>query len=310
MTKIHDLENKQIITPVESIEEPLVEKAGVQLLLKREDLIHPFISGNKWRKLKYNLLDARKKGHQKLLTFGGAYSNHIYAVAAAGKTFGFKTIGIIRGEKPKSYNPTLQFAMENGMQLIFISRSDYRNKESFLSQLPLDLENIYILPEGGTNDLALRGCAEIVTTHEDVKSVDIWCTACGTGGTIAGIITALKPDQKALGFSVLKRDFLNNEVEKFLQNFESKNHQNWSINTKYHFGGYAKFDVHLIRFINEFKQMHRIQLDPIYTGKMMFGILDLIKKGYFSRGSTIMAVHTGGQQGIQGFNQRFGNLLE
>jgi 1-aminocyclopropane-1-carboxylate deaminase/D-cysteine desulfhydrase-like pyridoxal-dependent ACC family enzyme len=310
MTDLSTFENSFSNIPVLDIGERWISQAGIRLMIKREDLIHPEISGNKWRKLKYNLIEAGKQHFSTLLTFGGAYSNHIYATAAAGKETGFKTIGIIRGEAPKTLNPTLQFAKECGMQLHFVSRTAYRDKKAILSQIPLDLKSVYILPEGGTNGLALKGCSEIVTTFDSASNIDYWCVSCGTGGTVAGIITALPTDQKAVGFSALKGEFLKTEVEKLLLDFTDKKHQNWSINTNYHFGGYAKFDKTLIHFINEFKRKNQIQLDPIYTGKMFFGIYELIKKGYFPRGSTIMAVHTGGQQGILGFNQRFGNLLE
>lgn len=296
--------------PVDIIEEWWADNSGVRLMIKREDLIHSEVSGNKWRKLKYNLQEAGKLGFSTLLTFGGAYSNHIYATSAAGKIFGFKTIGIIRGEQPESLNPTLLFSKESGMQLFFINRTDYRDKKNILSKLPINLDDTYILPEGGTNSLALKGCSEIITEYHDHANIDYWCVPCGTGGTLAGMVTALPPHQKAIGFSVLKGGFLKNEVEKLLLDYGGKAYQNWSINTDYHFGGYAKFNNDLIEFINEFKNKHRIQLDPIYTGKMFFGIVDLIKKGYFPKGSTIMAIHTGGQQGISGFNQRFGNIIQ
>jgi len=196
------------------------------------------------------------------------------------------------------------------MQLHFVSRSAYRDKKALLAQFQVDLDSTYILPEGGTNEHALKGCAEIIKNYDDQSTVDFWCVACGTGGTTAGMVTALLPNQKVMGFSVLKGDFLNKAIEKLLLGVNEKKSQNWSINTDYHFGGYAKFDDNLIEFINTFKLKNQIQLDPIYTGKMFYGIYDLIKKGYFPKGSTIMAVHTGGQQGITGFNQRFGELLE
>ena len=296
--------------PIVEIKTPLVETAGLCLLVKREDLIHPEVSGNKWRKLKYNLIEAEIQNCSTLLTFGGAYSNHIFATAAAGKIFNFKTIGIIRGEKPKKLNPTLQYAKETGMQFHFVSRSDYRDKKSLLTRLPINTASIYVLPEGGTNSLAMKGCSEMVKETDNHSNIDYWCVACGTGGTLAGMITTLLPGQKAIGFSVLKGDFLKEEIENLLLAYDDSAYDNWSVNTDYHFGGYAKFDENLIRFINEFKRTHQIRLDPIYTGKMFYGIFDLIKKDHFQRGSTIMAIHTGGQQGIAGFNQRFGNLLE
>ena len=310
MVEIADFEKSHSNVPVVEIDEPFINDAGLKLLIKREDLIHPEISGNKWRKLKYNLIEAYNQGFSTLLTFGGAFSNHIHATAAAGKFFGSKTIGIIRGERPQSLNPTLKYAEKCGMQLHFVSRTDYRDKKALLSKLPIDLESTYILPEGGTNKLALKGCTEIIKNYDDKSKINYWCVACGTGGTLAGMVTSLSKTQNAIGFSVLKGDFLNQEVEKLLLDFNGKQYQNWSINTDYHFGGYAKFDNSLIEFINEFKRKNEIQLDPIYTGKIIYGIYDLIKKGYFPRGATIMAVHSGGQQGISGFNQRFGDLLK
>ncbi len=310
MTELSVFEKSYPKVPTVVIEDAVIRDAGVRLIIKREDLIHPEISGNKWRKLKYNLIEAKKQMLSTLLTFGGAYSNHIYATAAAGILFGFKTIGIIRGEQPTKLNPTLLKAVENNMQLFFVNRTAYRDKKELLAQLSLDLESIYVIPEGGTNSLALKGCSEIVNEYDEKYKINYWCTSCGTGGTLGGIITALSAQQRAIGFSALKGDFLQKEVERLLSDFNNNKYQNWSINTDYHFGGYAKFDETLVQFINEFKRKNKIQLDPIYTGKMFYGIYDLIKKGYFPKGSTIMALHTGGQQGIQGFNQRFGNLID
>jgi len=272
---------------------------GVELYLKREDKIHPFISGNKYRKLKYNLIESQNKKHDTLLTFGGAYSNHIAAVASAGKEFGFKTIGVIRGEELAdkiSENPTLSVAQNCGMQFKLISREVYRTKttSSFINTLKNELGNFYMIPEGGTNELAVKGCEEIFI--EEDKTFDIICCPVGTGGTISGLINASEPNQKILGFAALKGDFLQKEIGKFTAK------SNWELVTDYHFGGYAKINSTLVEFINRFKQEYNIPLDPIYTGKMMFGIFDLIKKGYFKKGAKILAIHTGGLQGIDGMN--------
>lgn len=272
---------------------------GVELYLKREDKIHPFISGNKYRKLKYNLIESQNKKHDTLLTFGGAYSNHISAVASAGKEFGFKTIGVIRGEELAdkiSENPTLSVAQNCGMQFKLISREVYRTKttSSFINTLKNELGNFYMIPEGGTNELAVKGCEEIFI--EEDKTFDIICCPVGTGGTISGLINASEPHQKILGFPALKGDFLQKEIGKFTAK------SNWELVTDYHFGGYAKINSTLVEFINRFKQEYNIPLDPIYTGKMMFGIFDLIKKGYFKKGAKILAIHTGGLQGIDGMN--------
>lgn len=282
----------------------LDSKYNIQLFIKREDLIHPLISGNKYRKLKYNLLEAERQKQKTILTFGGAFSNHIAAVAAAGKEFGFKTVGVIRGdelEEKIDINPTLKFAKGCGMHFKFVSREVYRNKssEAFLEALKNEFSDCYVLPEGGTNALAIKGCEEILTT-EDI-GFDYVCCSVGTGGTMAGLINCSKPGQQILGFSALKGDFLKEDIGKFVHK------KNWELITDYHFGGYAKINRALISFINEFKKVHNIPLDPIYTGKMMFGIFDLIQNGYFPQESKILAIHTGGLQGIEGMNRILNN---
>lgn len=289
-----------------SINQPinLPSKYDVKLYLKREDCIHPFVSGNKYRKLKYNIEAAKNTGVSSLLTFGGAYSNHIAAVAFAGKTFGFKTIGIIRGEELKSEidnNPTLTFAKQCGMQFKFITRELYKQKHTnqFIETLKNEFNNFYLIPEGGTNTLAVKGCEEIL--NEIDADFDYICTSVGTGGTISGLINSLRPNQKVLGFPALKGSFLQEDISKFAIK------KNWSLNLEYHFGGYAKVNTELIHFINRFKKEQHIQLDPVYTGKMMFGIFDLIDKQYFPKGSKILAIHTGGLQGIQGMNRLLKN---
>ncbi|OUS00499.1 1-aminocyclopropane-1-carboxylate deaminase [Flavobacteriales bacterium 33_180_T64] len=276
-------------------------KIDNQLFVKPEYLIHPYISGNKYRKLKYNLVEAKKLKNNTLLTFGGAYSNHIAAVASVGKEYGFKTIGIIRGEELTSKietNPTLSFAKNCGMHFKFITRADYRNKatNNFIDNLKSEFENFYLIPEGGTNELAVKGCEEILNVSDN--NFDFICCSVGTGGTISGLINSALPHQKILGFPALKGDFLREEITKFVTN------KNWELITDYHFGGYAKTNDELITFINAFKQSHNIPLDPIYTGKMIFGIYDLIKKGYFPKHSKILAIHTGGLQGINGMNEK------
>ena len=273
----------------------------VKLFVKREDKIHPFISGNKYRKLKYNLLEAEKLGFKTLLTFGGAFSNHIAAVASAGKMLGFKTIGVIRGDELQNkifQNSTLTFAQEQGMQLKFVSRQDYKNKTSkvFINILEQEFGHFYSIPEGGTNALAVMGCEEILTDKD--LNFDYICCSVGTGGTISGLINCLKPSQQVLGFPALKGGFLKQDISKFAKNM------NWDIISDYHFGGYAKINEELISFINQFKKEYQISLDPVYTGKMMFGLFDLIEKGYFKKGSSILAIHTGGLQGIRGINAK------
>ena len=285
----------------EKIELELFSISKVKLFVKREDLLHPFVSGNKFRKLKYNIYEAKKLNKNTLLTFGGAYSNHIVATAAAGKEMGIKTIGIIRGEELASLkikNPTLKFAKDCGMYLHYVSRVSYRDKESpdFIEKIKEQFGNFYFVPEGGTNEFAIKGCQEILS--ETDKDFDYVCTAVGTGGTLAGLVKSSKKYQQLLGFSALKGTFQNQVVEKFT----SKN--NFKIIDDYCFEGYAKIDLKLIRFINEFKVKTGIPLDPVYTGKMMFGIFDLINKGYFKENTRILAIHTGGLQGIVGMNEK------
>jgi len=271
----------------------------VSVFIRREDLIHPFISGNKFRKLKYNLLQAKSENEETLLTFGGAFSNHIAATAFAGKEHGFKTIGIIRGDELRDkiqVNPTLKFAQECGMQFKFITREAYRHKTEaeFIADLKQEFGNFYLVPEGGTNEFAIKGCEEILT-DEDTQ-FDYVCCSIGTGGTISGLINSILPHQKVLGFPALKGDFLQNEIRKFARN------ENWELITDYHFGGYGKVKPELITFINSFYVENKIPLDPIYTGKMVFGVIDLIEKNYFPENSKILLIHTGGLQGIQGMN--------
>ena len=271
----------------------------ISLHIRREDLIHPFVSGNKFRKLKYNLEEVKSQKKNTILTFGGAYSNHIAAVAYAGKENGFRTIGVIRGDELQSKiqeNPTLKFAKECGMEFDFISRNDYQNKssENFISNLKSKFGDFYLLPEGGTNALAVKGCEEILS--EDDSQYDYICCSVGTGGTISGIINASNGNQKIIGFPALKGDFLQKDISKFAKN------NNWELNTEYHFGSYAKVTAELIDFMNQFYEENKILLDPIYTGKMVFGVIDLIGKDYFPENSKILMIHTGGIQGIDGIN--------
>ncbi len=316
-------------SPLVALESPTLQRAGVRLLVKRDELLSMgpgrALCGNKWRKLQYNLQAARDEGQETLLTFGGAYSNHIAAVAAAGAEFGFQAIGIIRGERPEGLNPTLRFAESCGMQLQFISRQAYREKENpeFLSRLRKQSGPFYLLPEGGTNALAIHGCRHIVEEVERQAEAlpGYWCCSLGTGGTFAGIVDALNGRAKAIGFSALKGVFHEEEVRLLLKRSLGSSSLSplaeappkrgaWSINTDFHFGGYAKFEPHLIDFINGFHRQHGIALDPIYTGKLFYGLFQLIEERHFPKGSTILAVHTGGLQGIEGFNERFGKLIE
>ena len=274
-------------------------KLTAQLSLKPEFRIHPTVSGNKYRKLKYNIQAVLDGNFQGILTFGGAFSNHIAATAAVGKDLNIPTVGIIRGEelaRGVDSNPTLSYAKACGMHLEFISRAAYRQKteDLFLDSLQKKYPKFYIIPEGGTNALAIDGCREILTEAD--HEFDVICCAVGTGGTISGLINSSLPHQKIIGFPALKGTFLREDICKFAQQ------SNWVLCHEYHFGGYAKVNLELIQFINKFKQEFELPLDPIYTGKMMFGIFDLIQNGFFSKSEKILAIHTGGLQGIEGMN--------
>ena len=301
-----------IPTPIQRIRNPLLDKKEIELWVKRDDLTHPQVQGNKWRKLKFNLSKARKSNKKYLLTFGGAFSNHLYATAAAGQLYGFKTIGIVRGEKILPLNHTLKFAVGAGMDLHFVDRKTYRLKEKLLPSLNLPLDECYILPEGGTNDLAIEGCTELAQEIIDQMEVqpDFICVSAGTGGTAAGIVLAAKPDMKILVFPALKGNFLFDEIHSLLKlSPHSPLSVTLNIQSDYYFGGYAKHTPPLLDFINDFKNEFNIQLDPIYTGKLFYGIFDLIKKDFFPKGSRIVGIHTGGLQGIEGFRERFGALI-
>lgn len=277
-------------TPIQSI----LHNQNLVLDIKRLDQIHPFVSGNKFFKLKYNLQEAIRLKKTSLITFGGAYSNHIVATAYAAKQYHLQSIGIIRGDElaDKPRNATLQQAQAFDMQLQFVNRTDYKQRHDpqFLAQLQQQYPNSYIIPEGGTNPLAIQGCQDILTVAEK-QYYDVICVAVGTGGTIAGLIESTTAATHILGFSALKGDFLKQQIE----SLTSKTH--WTLHSQYHFGGYAKISDELIQFIQDFEQQHHIPLEPIYTGKMMYGMFDLIAQNYFPKNSKILLIHSGGLQG-------------
>ena len=287
--------------PLQAINDEITRRYNIHLYMLRTDLNHPLINKNKLFKLKYNLQQATQLNKKALLTFGGAFSNHIAATAAAGKEYGFETIGIIRGEKYPELNPTLKFAAECGMQLHYVPRSLYQNKKQLYTYVNnlFVAENSYLIPEGGANELGVKGCKEIIDSVG--INFDYITCACGTGTTLSGIAQSLNNNQKAMGFQVLKSEgYIKKEVEKWLN---ENDRNNWIINEDYHFGGYAKIKKELTDFIIWFEQANKIPLDFLYTGKMMFGIYDLIQKGFFKQGQTIISVHTGGLQGNKGFNR-------
>lgn len=291
-------------TPLQEIDDELFIRKKINLYIKRDDLIDQHISGNKFFKLKYNLIEAADNNVRTLLSFGGAYSNHIFSLAYAGKKFGFRTIGIIRGEEHIPLNPTLHFAKQCGMELFYLSRSDYRKKYSdeIINRLHKEFGDFYLIPEGGSNELAVKGCSEI-PARIDLYYDYLFC-ACGTGGTLAGIINGMNRQTKVTGIAVLKNaSFLIDEVKRLSGSVNS----NWEILLNYHFGGYAKFNSELIDFIKTFNEKFNIQLEPIYTGKLLYAIYDLARNDFFKPYSKIVAYHSGGLQGIEGLRRR--NLL-
>ena len=271
-----------------------IEYKNVLITIKRLDRVHPQISGNKFFKLKYNFLEAQHLGLKKILTFGGAYSNHIAASAYAAHLFGFQSLGVIRGEElaNKPLNATLATAQALGMQFEFVSREQYRLKQQpdFLAQLQQQYPEHYLIPEGGSNTLAIQGCKEILTAS-DQQNFDLICCAVGTGGTLAGLIESSGEQQNILGFSALKGDFLDQQIQQFTDR------KNWRITDQYCCGGYAKTSPELLKFIAQFEQRYQIPLEPVYTGKMMYGIFDLIDQNQFPLATRIVAIHTGGLQG-------------
>ncbi len=288
-----------IYSPVEEIVNPLFSSKGVQLFIKRDDMIHPFISGNKWRKLKYILQDAKKlqKGH--LVTFGGAHSNHLLATACAAAKFGFRSTGIVRGENVE--NETLLLCRLFGMQLIFADRENYRDKPGLFNRNFGNDSEAFFIDEGGSGNLAAKGCSELIDELPEVYD-HLFCAA-GTGTTAAGILSGINRKSMATKMHVIPvlkgADFLKQEIENL------SNGVSFEFHNEYHFGGYAKTNDELLTFIKDFTSSTGILIDPIYTGKLLFAIYDLISKDHFARGSRILAVHTGGITGILGMANRF-----
>ncbi len=279
------------------VEDSFLEKYQIELWLKRDDLLHSIISGNKWRKLKYILDHALSLNANTIISMGGAYSNHLHALAYVGKVLGLKTIGFIRGERAESLTPTLLDMQQWGMELRFVSRSEYRLLRQY-KQLPDLQTHQYWLPEGGAEALALQGVAELV--HEIDMTYDLLCVPCGTGTTLAGLVNAVADNVTVMGFAALKHaEFLNHDVNALLP----VHRDNWQINQNYHFGGFAKTNAELLAFIKQFEKDTQIPLEPVYTGKMLYAIYDLIKNRVFQPNQRIIAVHTGGLQGNRGFDE-------
>ncbi|GAB0110888.1 1-aminocyclopropane-1-carboxylate deaminase/D-cysteine desulfhydrase [Pseudoalteromonas distincta] len=287
---------------IQHIDNEFLKNKKVYLGVKRDDLLHPLISGNKWRKLKYNLAHMKELNKTELLTFGGAFSNHIHACAAAGKEFNIQTHAIIRGPELDSNNPTLQFAKQCGMQLHVVNRIEYKQRydQRYLEALQGRFPNAFIIPEGGTNEHALLGCKELV---HSLPEHDYLVCPTGSGGTLAGLIEGSEANTHIIGIAVLKQaQYLNAEVKKLSS--KAKKQDNWQLLTDFHDGGYGKFSPALWQFCQEMNHTYNLPLEPIYSGKMMYALWKLIEQDYFPPGSKIIAVHTGGLQGLNGLKYR------
>lgn len=289
-------------TPLKPLKVQQISYNACRLAVLRLDQNHPQISGNKYYKLLFNIDCARALGKSGLLSFGGAYSNHIHAMAYAARENGLKAIGVIRGERQENLNPTLKDVQAWGMQLVYMDRESYRTKtdDAVLAKLQKQYPDYYVIPEGGSNDLALQGCMRI--NDHISETYHTICVAAGTGITAAGIIEGMSRNQQLLAFAVLKGDFLERQTGHWLNKGKRKN---WRLITDYHFGGYAKWKPELIAFIRDFRLQTGITLDPVYTAKLAFGIVDMLEKELLpNNGKTIM-IHSGGLQGIRGFEERF-----
>lgn len=282
-------------SPLCELSDPRLTALGLRLCLKRDDLIHPEVPGNKWRKLKYNLAAARERGEHTLLTFGGAYSNHLRATAAAGHALGLATVGVVRGEElaDRPLNPSLAFAAERGMRLVFVDRATYRAKHTppVLERLLAAHGPAYVLPEGGSNEAAVRGCAELPAELGD--DVDTVCVAAGTGGTLAGIAAGLPVGRRAIGFAVLRGGFLADEVADLQRRTYGAPTDNWHVENDFHHGGYARRGPELDTFLADFAARHGFAPEPVYVGKMLFGLFALAERGAFAPGTRLVAVVTG-----------------
>lgn len=287
---------------LESVECELLQRKQVILDVLRLDLIDPYLHGNKWYKLKYTLEAARKQGVKTLVSFGGAYSNHLYALAAAGAYFGFSTVGYVRGELVEPLNPVLAFARSQGMKLVPLSRQAYRDKNQawFMGQLKAEHRSALIIPEGGSNDLSLKGCAEIVDELKRLlpETPITVAMACGTGATISGVIEGMlkQPEgYSALGFSVLKAPgMITAEIQRRVGDSATAAKLPWYVSDSFHCGGYARSSPELMTFISDFAEISPIPLEPVYTGKLLFGLFSMIEEGAFPPGSHIVALHSGG----------------
>lgn len=303
-----DLLSVACTVPVQRVEHKVFTDAGIDVVVRRDDLIDPQLSGNKFYKLFFNLRAAREQGFTRLLSFGGAYSNHLHALAAAGHRYGFNTLGVVRGERPAQLSPTLGDAEAWGMQLVFISRADYQYKSEpeLLAELQSRYGGFYLIPEGGANLAGARGMQLLGHALEQQLKGDYTavCMACGTGTSVAGLAAGIDSTKLALGFSVLKGEGGLGDVisTTYRQLCASDTTANWRLISGFHAGGYGKkHPEYLTQFWQSFERTSGIPLDPVYTLKLFWGIDSLARQGYWPPGSRIVAIHSGGLQGRRGF---------
>lgn len=293
-----------IYSPEEELHLPLFEEKKVQVFIKRDDMIHPFISGNKWRKLKHNIIEVQKQNKKHLVSFGGIWSNHLLATACAAAHFGLKSTAFVRGEDIA--NDSVFMYRLYGMDLIFTDRQRYRDKKALFADHFADDSDAYFVNEGGAGKLGARGCAEIIDELE--HSYDQIFCAAGTGTTAAGLLTGImrkQPQARLHVIAVLKgAGFLSEEISKY-----SEGLTNFDLHTDYHFGGYAKYNDELLYLVRDFVSATGILIDQVYTGKMIFALMDMIRNDKFKPGSRILAVHTGGTFGILGVKEKLYDLL-
>jgi 1-aminocyclopropane-1-carboxylate deaminase len=289
-----------IYSPVQQVANELFVQKGVEVFIKRDDMIHPIISGNKWRKLKYVLQKAKDLGKNHLVTFGGAYSNHLLATAAAAARFGFKCTGFVRGEEVQ--NDTLFLCRLHGMQLIFTDRESYHAKPLLFNKYFREDADALFIDEGGASAEAAQGCSELVNELTEGYN-HIFC-ACGTGTTAAGLINGINLHKLKTQFNAVpvfkNGGFIKDEIDKYLLT-----PTDYQLHLDYHFGGYGKTTPELIAFIKQFVSQTGILIEPVYTGKMLYALFDLISKDHFKPGSRILAIHTGGIWGLLGMKEKF-----
>ncbi|MBL4608451.1 MAG: pyridoxal-phosphate dependent enzyme [Pseudomonadales bacterium] len=297
---------------IQTVHSDLCCRYGVDLDVMRLDQIDEELSGNKWFKLKYNLIHAFENDYKRILSFGGYYSNHLHALAAAGKRFGFETIGVVRGEDPLKYGPTLQDISDYGMRLKYISRASYRDKTDsrLLSSLNAEFGDFYLVPEGGSNTLGVKGCKEIVSDlwEEPSRKPDYIVMGCGTGATLAGVVLGAQGRCKVFGISALKgAQYLHQNVLDLISGYSEYEgaepfafNNSWQIFHDYHFGGFAKLTPDLVRFMDAFSTATDLPIEPVYVGKALYAVHDLIREGIIPSGSRVLLIHTGGLQGVRG----------